>query len=186
MRIEAGGDFRLKKLVPPLEQAGAKAPVFAKVAEAAKAVVEGPEESAAEGLLELTSLVTAILYTQGETGIAGLMALPDSSIPAHWQPYVAVDDPDAIAAMWEVGIDISGQQTKKVDPFLRERVSYVVTLCDRDSERTCPIFPRAIWRFTWPIENPASARNRDEHRIMVRRARDEIRRRVADFVEANS
>ena len=34
----ATGDFRLKKLVPPLEQAGAKAPVFAKVAQAAAAV----------------------------------------------------------------------------------------------------------------------------------------------------
>ena len=32
--VVARGDFRLKKLLPPLEQAGAKAPVFAKVAEA--------------------------------------------------------------------------------------------------------------------------------------------------------
>lgn len=32
------------------------------------------------------------------TGIAGLMALPDQSIPPHWQPYVSVDDPDAAAA----------------------------------------------------------------------------------------
>ena len=38
--VVARGDFRLKKLIPPLEQAGAKAPVFAKVAEAVKAVVE--------------------------------------------------------------------------------------------------------------------------------------------------
>jgi hypothetical protein len=69
----ARGDFRLKKLIPPLEQAGAKAPVFARVAEAAKAVVEGPEEAAAGNLLELTSLVTAVLYTQGETGIPGTL-----------------------------------------------------------------------------------------------------------------
>jgi predicted enzyme related to lactoylglutathione lyase len=38
------------------------------------------------------------VFNRGETGIAGLMALPDESIPPHWQPYVAVDDPDAIAA----------------------------------------------------------------------------------------
>jgi predicted enzyme related to lactoylglutathione lyase len=25
------------------------------------------------------------------------MSLPDDSIPAHWQPYVAVEDPDATA-----------------------------------------------------------------------------------------
>jgi predicted enzyme related to lactoylglutathione lyase len=33
-----------------------------------------------------------------ENGVAGLMALPDASIPPHWQPYVAVDDPDATTA----------------------------------------------------------------------------------------
>jgi hypothetical protein len=69
--VVARGDFRLKKLLPPLEQAGAKAPVFAKVAECARAVIDGPEDTSAESLLELTSLVTAVLYTQGETGIAG-------------------------------------------------------------------------------------------------------------------
>jgi hypothetical protein len=69
--VVARGDFRLKKLVGPLEQAGAKAPVFAKVAEAANKVIDGPEETSAESLLELTSLVTAVLYTQGETGITG-------------------------------------------------------------------------------------------------------------------
>src|SRR6478736_5460115 len=69
----ARGDYRLKKLLPPLEQAGAKAPVFARVAEAAKAVVEGPEEAAAGNLLELASLVTAVLYTQGESGRPGTL-----------------------------------------------------------------------------------------------------------------
>jgi hypothetical protein len=66
----AHGDFRLKKLLPALDQAGAKAPVFAKVAASARAVIEGPEETSAESLLELASLVTAVLYTQGETGVA--------------------------------------------------------------------------------------------------------------------
>lgn len=69
--LVAAGDFRLKKLLPPLEQAGAKAPVFAKVAQAVKAVVESPESASASALLELTTLVTAILYTQGEVGADG-------------------------------------------------------------------------------------------------------------------
>ena len=35
----------------------------------------------------------------GETGIAGLMALPeDWGLPPHWQPYVFVEDPDATVA----------------------------------------------------------------------------------------
>lgn len=69
--VVARGDFRLRKLVPPLEQAGAKAPVFAKVAEAANKVIEGPEDASVANLLELTALVTAVLYTQGETGMPG-------------------------------------------------------------------------------------------------------------------
>lgn len=71
--VVARGDFRLKKLLPPLEQAGAKSPVFAKVAECAKAVIDGSEEQSAENLLELSSLVTAVLYTQGETGMPGTL-----------------------------------------------------------------------------------------------------------------
>jgi uncharacterized protein len=38
------------------------------------------------------------VFNRGEAGIAGLMTLPDAAIPPHWQPYVAVEDPDAIAA----------------------------------------------------------------------------------------
>lgn len=49
-------------------------------------------------------------------------------------------DPDAIAVMREVGVDISGQETKAVNRFLGRRFNYVVSLCDREKERTCPIF----------------------------------------------
>jgi hypothetical protein len=67
----APGDFRLKKLVPPLTKSGEKAPVFAKVAQAVSAVVDSNDKTASAALLELTTLVNAILYTQGETGMPG-------------------------------------------------------------------------------------------------------------------
>jgi uncharacterized protein len=38
------------------------------------------------------------IFNRGETGIAGLMAAPGDSTPPHWQPYIAVDDPDATVA----------------------------------------------------------------------------------------
>lgn len=69
--VVAPGDFRLRKLLPQLEQAGQKAPVFAKVGEAVKRLVEGNEKTSAAALLELATLVSAILYTQGETEIDG-------------------------------------------------------------------------------------------------------------------
>lgn len=67
----AAGDFRLKKLIPPLEAAGAKAPVFAKVAQSITKLVESNEKASSEALLEVSTLVNAILYTQGQTGIEG-------------------------------------------------------------------------------------------------------------------
>src|SRR5689334_19051121 len=71
--VVAPGDFRLKKLIAPMEQAGAKAPVFARVAQAMTAVVDAKEMEATDALLELTTLVNAILYTQGETGAPGAL-----------------------------------------------------------------------------------------------------------------
>jgi hypothetical protein len=76
--VVAAGDFRLKKLVPPLEQAGQKAPVFAKVAQAVDRLVASSEKTSADALLELSTLVNAILYTQGETGRAGEFAAIES------------------------------------------------------------------------------------------------------------
>jgi len=49
-------------------------------------------------------------------------------------------DPDAVTAMREAGIDISSAQAKVVDPYLRERFHYVITLCDRAKERSAPYF----------------------------------------------
>lgn len=75
----ASGDFRLKKLVPPLEAAAAKAPVFGKVAEAINRLVESDTKTSADALLELNTLVSAVLYTQGETGVAGELTPIESS-----------------------------------------------------------------------------------------------------------
>jgi predicted enzyme related to lactoylglutathione lyase len=38
------------------------------------------------------------IFNVGETGIAGLMGVADANFVPHWQPYVAVDDVDAIVA----------------------------------------------------------------------------------------
>lgn len=70
----AAGDFRLKKLIEPLQTSAAKAPIFGKVAEAISKVVESPQNQAANALLELGTLTTAILYTQGESSATGTIA----------------------------------------------------------------------------------------------------------------
>lgn len=67
----AVGDFRLKKLLVPVKNAAAKAPVFGKVAEAVERLLNSSPQESADALLELNTLVSAILYTQGQTGAEG-------------------------------------------------------------------------------------------------------------------
>jgi arsenate reductase len=93
-------------------------------------------------------------------------------------------DPEAVAAMREVNIDISSARTKTVNPYIRERFHYVITLCNRQAEPSCPIFPGAIWRQTWELESPASLEaDGMTHATAVRYARDKIRRHILEFVE---
>lgn len=91
-------------------------------------------------------------------------------------------DPDAVAAMREVGIDISGQAPKAVNRYLGRRFHYVVMLCDRQKERSCPIFPGAVWPLQWDLEDPSGAVTPGDRREAMRRVRDEIQRLVMDFV----
>jgi protein-tyrosine-phosphatase/DNA-binding transcriptional ArsR family regulator len=61
--------------------------------------------------------------------------------------------PNAVAAMAEYGIDLSGRQTKHLDVFAAEPFDYVVTLCDRVRE-VCPEFRGHREPIHWSIANP--------------------------------
>jgi len=91
-------------------------------------------------------------------------------------------DQVAVEEMGEVGIDISGYRSKSVNAYFGEWVTFLITLCDRQQERTCPIFPGAIWRHQWNLENPAAIEEPAEHRQSVRRVRDQLRQHVTQFV----
>src|SRR5437867_9480979 len=45
-----------------------------------------------------------------------------------------------IAAMHEIGIDLSGQWSKSVDEYAGQAFDYVVTVCD-SAKQICPVFP---------------------------------------------
>ncbi len=87
-------------------------------------------------------------------------------------------NPLAVAAMREVGIDISGHHSKDVAGFLGTRFQYVITVCDRARE-SCPIFPGAFRSLHWPLEDPAAFSGEEQERLAVfRRVRDEIEARI--------
>jgi arsenate reductase len=91
-------------------------------------------------------------------------------------------NPDAVAAMRELGIDISGQASKHVDSLAGESFQHVITVCDNAKE-TCPVFPAAVNTLHWSFDDPAAATGSEEERMAVfRRVRDEIRQRIGRFL----
>ena len=106
-------------------------------------------------------------------------------LSAGYQPVESVCI-DAVEAMHEVGIDISGQRPTKTDELLGQRIAFVITICDRQKERSCPIFPGAVVRLIWPLEDPLQIQPPDERRMAVRQTRDEIRRRVLEFISEHA
>ena len=64
--------------------------------------------------------------------------------------------PEAIAAMREIGIDISRQRSKSVDEFSDQEFDYVITVCDNAREQ-CPVFPGRAKQIHWSFDDPAAA-----------------------------
>ena len=82
--------------------------------------------------------------------------------------------PEAVAVMNELGIDISGQESKTLDRYLGEPFDYVVTVCDAANE-ACPVFPGAKNRLHWSLPDPSAAGGADEERLETfRSVRDQI------------
>ena len=95
-------------------------------------------------------------------------------------------NPKAIAVMKEIGIDISSQQSKSIDPELLQQMDIIITLCDNAAE-SCPLTPPNIKRLHWSLKDPAKAIGTEEE-IMneFRRVRDEITERIKLFLEEHS
>jgi arsenate reductase len=95
-------------------------------------------------------------------------------------------NPTAVEVMREVGIDISGHDSKDVAKFLGQSFHYVIRVCDKVKE-SCPVLPGAVWYYEWGLEDPASAKGSPTERMTVfRRVRDEIEGRVLDFIVKES
>jgi len=93
--------------------------------------------------------------------------------------------PEAIAAMAEIGIDMSSHRSKSVDEFTEQPFDYVLTVCDHARE-SCPVFPGHAMAFHHSFEDPAAFEGSDEERLAAfRRVRDEIRKYLREFPARN-
>jgi arsenate reductase (thioredoxin) len=89
--------------------------------------------------------------------------------------------PEAIAAMSELGIDISGHRSKSVKEFDGQKFDYVITVCDSARE-SCPVFFGGAERLHHSFDDPAALDGSEEERLdLFRRVRDELRGYLREF-----
>ena len=93
--------------------------------------------------------------------------------------------PEAVAALSELGIDISNHRSKPVDEFSGRDFDFVITVCDAANE-ACPVFP-GTQRLHWSFEDPAAVKGSCEERMAAfRRIRDQIHERIRAFAGAST
>ena len=83
--------------------------------------------------------------------------------------------PEVVAAMNEVGVNLSRSPTAKLTTELAQRAHVLITMGCGDQ---CPVVPGAT-RDDWPLEDP-----KGKSVETVRAIRDDIRERVRELVES--
>ena len=94
-------------------------------------------------------------------------------------------NPLVVEVMKEEGIDLTGKETNSVFEFFKEGrlYSYVITVCSKEAEERCPVFPGVNRRLHWPFEDPSRFQGSREERLEKTRAvRDQIKARILEFI----
>jgi arsenate reductase (thioredoxin) len=126
----------------------------------------------------MTTVLFACVHNAGRSQMAAalfnLLADPARAraISAGTEPGTAVH-PEVIAAMGELGVDLSSMRPQKLTPELARTAQVLVTMGCGDK---CPYVPGARIE-DWPLPDP-----KGQPIERVREIRDEIRKRVVDLI----
>ena len=109
--------------------------------------------------------------------------------PDHFEAHSAGLEPGklnpiVVEAMQEIGIDISGNQTKGVFDYIKKSTmfAYVITVCDEASAERCPIFVGITKRLHWSFPDPSSVQGSHEEKLVkTREVRDEIKSKIEQW-----
>lgn len=94
-------------------------------------------------------------------------------------------NPLVVEVMKEEGIDLSAKHTNSVFEFYRQGrlYSYVITVCSKEAEERCPIFPGVNRRLHWPFDDPSSFAGTEQQKLeKTREVRDQIKAKVLEFI----
>ena len=92
--------------------------------------------------------------------------------------------PEAITVMNELGIDISGHESKTIERYMGQSWDFLVPVCEEACE-ACPYVPGARRVLRWSFDDPSAATGTPEQRLAVfRRVRDAMAVQVRGFVAA--
>lgn len=94
-------------------------------------------------------------------------------------------NPLVVEAMAEEGVDLSAKGSQSAFSLYRQgRIfDFVITVCDAETDRACPVFPGVTHRVNVPFADPAAARGgHAEQLAYVRGIRDQIKAWVERFV----
>lgn len=95
-------------------------------------------------------------------------------------------NPLAVAALQEIGIDISGAPTQSVfDVFKSGQLfAYAVTVCSEAESQGCPIFAGVTKRLHWSFDDPSQfTGTHDEKVARTRELLEEIRAKISNFCD---
>ncbi len=98
-------------------------------------------------------------------------------------------NPLVVAAMREIGIDISQSKTQSVFDLFKsgQRFQYVISVCDEASAERCPVFPGVTTRLNWNFADPSTFIGPDLERLrQVAAVRNQIREKVEEWVKEES
>ena len=99
--------------------------------------------------------------------------------PGNLNPYV-------VSVLKEDGIDISTKKTQNAFDLHKNgnKYSYVITVCSREAEERCPVYPNTLQRYHWPFDDPSSFSGTDiEIMDKTRAVRDQIKIKIQNFIK---
>lgn len=94
-------------------------------------------------------------------------------------------NPLVVKVLAEDGIDISNKQTKNIKDTWKKGTlySYIITVCSRETEKKCPVFPGETKHINWAYPDPEKFEGTEEEKLqMCRDLKSVITEQLRQFI----